>query len=90
MAFSIRSAKVEQKARAYAARTGTTLTGALDRALDMAMAQGAMAQDAVDRAAAFETWYAPIREIQKRVAALPSTGLSDDEIMGWDENGVPT
>ena len=85
MAFSIRSTKVEQKVRAYAERTGTTLTGALDRALDKAMAQ----EDA-DHEAVFEAWYAPIRALQKRVAATPDSGLCEDEIMDWDENGLPT
>ena len=85
MAFSIRNPAVEAKARAYASQTGTTLTGALERALDKAMAQ-----ETLDREAAFEAWLAPIREIQARVALLPDTGLTEDEIMGWDENGLPT
>ena len=37
MAFSIRSGRVEEKARAYAAQTGTTLTGALEKSLDVAI-----------------------------------------------------
>lgn len=85
MAFSVRNMKVEEKARAYAARTGTTLTGALDRALDKAMAQ-----EEIDREAAFQEWVAPIRAMQAEVAKLPRSGLTEDEIMGWDENGLPT
>ena len=85
MAITIRNPAVEAKARAYASQTGTTLTGALERALDKAMAE-----EALDQEAAFEAWYAPIREIQARVALLPDTGLTEDEIMGWDENGLPT
>ena len=85
MAFSIRSSRVEEKARAYAAQTGTTLTAALERALD-----SAMTRDERDEEAAFEEWYAPIREMQARVARIPDSGLTEDEIMGWDENGLPT
>lgn len=85
MAFSIRNERVEEKARAYAAQTGTTLTGALEKALDTAMRQ-----QEIDDAAAYEEWVRPIRELQARVAAAPDTGLTEDEIMGWDENGLPT
>ncbi len=85
MAFSVRNMRVEEKARGYAARHGTTLTGALDRALDKAMSQ-----EDTDREAAFEAWVAPIRAMQAEVAKLPRSGLTEDEIMGWDENGLPT
>lgn len=85
MAFSVRNMRVEEKARAYAARTGTTLTGALDRALDKAMAQ-----EETEREMTFEEWIAPIRAMQAEVAKLPDSGLTEDEIMGWDENGLPT
>jgi hypothetical protein len=85
LAFSIRSARVEEKARAYAARQHTTLTGALEKALDEALAR-----DAADREAAFQAWYRPIRELQAAVALIPDSGLTEDEIMGWDENGLPT
>lgn len=34
---------------------------------------------------------AKVREIQKRYAAIPSkSNLSDDEVLGFDEPGVPT
>ena len=81
MAFSVRNVRVEEKARAYAARHGTTLTGALDRALDQAMSQDE---------AAFEAWVAPIRAMQAEVAKVRDSGLTEDEIMGWDENGLPS
>ena len=85
MAFSVRNAKVEEKARAYAAQTGTTLTGALDRALDQALVK-----ERADKERAFEEWYAPIRALQEEVAKFPDSGLTEQEIMGWDENGLPT
>ncbi len=85
MAFSIRSSRVEEKARAYAAQQGTTLTGALEKALDQAMHQ-----QKLDDEAAFEEWVAPIRAMQEAVAKIPDSGLTEDEIMGWDENGLPT
>lgn len=85
MAFSIRSSRVEEKARAYAAQQRTTLTGALEKALDKAIEE-----DAQDREAAFQEWYRPIREAQKAYAELPKNGLTEQDIMGWDEHGVPT
>jgi hypothetical protein len=85
MAFSIRSQRVEQKARAYAAQEGTTLTGALERALDAVLVK----PTALDQAA-FEEWYKPIRRAQEEFARLPKTGMTEQEIMGWDENGLPT
>lgn len=85
MAFSIRSSRVEEKARAYAARHDTTLTGALELALDKAAAQ-----DETFDQKAYEEWVAPIRAAQAAWAKLPKTGLTEDEIMGWDENGLPT
>ena len=85
MAFSIRSGRVEEKARAYAAQTGTTLTGALEKALD-----AAIEREARDYKAAYEEWAKPIREMQERVAKIPDSGLTEQDIMGWDENGLPT
>ena len=90
IAFSTRSARVEEKARAYAARHGTTLTGALELALDKAAAEErATDGESFDRAA-YEEWMKPIRAMQAAAAKLPDNGPSDDEIMGWDENGLPT
>jgi antitoxin VapB len=85
MAFSIRNERVEEKARRYAARHHTTLTGALELALD-----AAIARDADLRAEEYRRWKAEIRDIQAEVAKIPDSGRTEQDIMGWDENGLPT
>ena len=85
MAFSIRNSRVEEKARAYAAETGETLTGALERALDVAMAQNASAA----RDAARDGRWERIEEIQRSFAALPVLDpRSPDDIL-YDGDGMP-
>ena len=91
MAFSIRNSRVEEKARSYAAQQGTTLTGALELALDKALhVPERRPFDDPEREAAFQEWYRPIREASERIGALPDTGPTEQDIMGWDENGLPT
>jgi hypothetical protein len=85
MAFSVRNATVERKARDFAAAHHTTLTGGLELALDTASRIKKR-----EREAEYEAFMAKIRVIQDRVRDLPDTGLTEDEIMGWDENGLPT
>ena len=85
MAFSIRNDRVEEKARAYAAKHGTSLTGALERALDTAQAI-----DAKTREQERAEWKAFIRDIQANVRKRPETGRTEQEVMGWDDNGLPT
>ncbi len=85
MAFSVRNAAVERKARAFAAAHHTTLTGGLELALDTAVQNEKRAREAE-----YHAFKAKIRAIQDRVAKLPDSGLTEDEIMGWDENGLPT
>ena len=85
MAFSIRNARVEQKARAYAAETGETLTGALERALDTAMTPDGTAA----REAGREAKRAVIREIQDRIAALPVLDPRPYREILYDEDGLP-
>lgn len=84
MAFSIRNARVEEKARAYAAETGTTLTGALERALDQAMAG-----DEAQREQDFAEWYKGIQAIQAEVARLPVLDPRSPEEIVYDEDGIP-
>lgn len=85
MALSIRKQSVELKARALAARRGLTMTGAIEQALDHELARDEGEKEERRRRAR-----AIVREIQDAVAALPDSGLTEDEIMGWDENGLPT
>lgn len=85
MALSIRKQSVELKARALADRRGLTMTGAIEEALDNELARDEGEKEERRRRAR-----AIVREIQEAVAAMPDSGLTEDEIMGWDENGLPT
>jgi antitoxin VapB len=85
MAISIRKQSVESNARALADRRGVSMTGAIELALD-----NELARDAATKEAEFEEAWAIVREAQAAYAAAPSTGLTEQDIMGWDENGLPT
>ncbi len=83
MALSIKGADADQLARRLAAATGETLTQAVTMALR-------------ERLARVERQHRPARlrddlmAIGRRCAALPETdSRSADEIIGYDENGVP-
>ena len=84
MALSIKDPETEKLARALAARTGETITIATRRALeDRLKRMGSQAgKDALleDMAA-----------MQRRLSALPVLDhRSPDDIIGYDENGLPT
>jgi antitoxin VapB len=85
MALSIRKQSVETKARALASRRGLTMTGVIEQALD-----NEIARDAAIKEAEFAEAWSIVREAQAAYAAAPSTGLTEQDIMGWDENGLPT
>lgn len=84
MALSIRKQSVETKARQVAARHGLTMTGAIELALD-----NEIAREQNDEEAEFQRTLAELKEISRSYLALPSTGLTEQDIMGWDENGLP-
>ena len=83
MALSIKDPETERLARALAARTGETITIATRRALEERLKKmGSQAK----KAALLEDMEA----MQRRLSTL--TVLDDrspDEIIGYDENGVP-
>lgn len=86
MGLSIKNADVERMIRALAERRGVPMTEALRQLL---------AEEEARAAAARETAFAEkmriVREIQARVAALPVVStMTDDEILGYDDNGIPT
>ena len=85
MALSIRKQSVETKARQVAARHGLTMTGAIERALD-----NEIARDEADFETELQETIAMLRENSRAYMAAPSTGLTEQDIMGWDENGLPT
>lgn len=83
MALSIKDPETERLARTLAARTGETITIATRRALEERLKKmGSHAK----KAALLEDMEA----MQRRLSTLPVLDdRSPDEIIGYDENGVP-
>lgn len=83
MALSIKDPETEKLARALAARTGETITIATRRALeDRLNRMGSQAK----KSALLEDMEA----MQRRLSVLPVLDdRSDEEIIGYDENGMP-
>jgi antitoxin VapB len=83
MALSLKDPEADRLAREIADRTGETLTGAIVVALRERLAR--LKARPRRRLLSEE-----IREIARRVAALPVLdNRTDDEILGYDENGLP-
>ena len=84
MALSIKDPETEQLARTLAARTGESITTATRRALEERLRRtGSQAR----KAALLED----LEAIQRRWNALPVLdNRTADEIIGYDENGVPS
>ena len=83
MALNIKHPEADRLARALAARTGETITGAVIQAL----------RDRLQRTEGRRnprSLIDDLREISDRCAALPDFDTrSEDEILGYDEIGVP-
>jgi antitoxin VapB len=86
MALSIRDPETDRLARELAALTGESMTEAIRIALAERLARTRSArEDAVCRL------IADVRAIQERVAQLPVLDdRSEDEILGYDADGLPT
>lgn len=85
MALSIKSPEVEQKVRKLAATTGESLTVAISLAVEERLAREERRRE--NKQALLEE----IRAISHHCASLPILdNRSEDEIMGWDENGLPS
>ena len=84
MALSIKDPETEQLARTLAARTGESITTATRRALEERLRRtGSEAR----KAALLED----LEAIQRRWNALPVLdNRSPDEIIGYDDNGLPS
>lgn len=83
MALSIKHDEADRLARALARETGESLTEAVVVALRERLSR-------VRRPRRARRLQAEIRAIQKRVAALPVLDArSADEILGYDDDGVP-
>lgn len=84
MALSIKSREAEAKARELAALTGVTITTAILQAVDEKLERERRRQSTA------EGRYRKIMAIARRCAALPLLDTrTEDEILGYDENGIP-
>lgn len=83
MALSIKNEDAEKLARQIAAKTGESLTGAIQKSL----------QERWNRLKSRQRNHAlgiQVDDILRRVDALPTLdSRSEDEILGYDEHGVP-
>jgi antitoxin VapB len=83
MALSIKSIEVERLAREIAAKTGESLTGAIQKALQERL-------DRIRRERRSQILASQLQEILRRVDQLPVLdSRSADEILGYDEHGLP-
>jgi antitoxin VapB len=84
MALSIKSIETEQLAREVAARTGESLTGAIQKALEERL-------ERLNNNRRSQALTAQIDDILQRVDAMPDLDArSPDEIIGYDEDGLPS
>ena len=84
MPLNIKDPKTEKSVRELAATTGETVTMAVRRAADERL-------DRVRRELTARSLVAEILEIGRRCAALPDLDTrSADEIIGYDEWGLPS
>jgi len=85
MGVFIKKPEAEAKIRQLAAQTGESLTEAIERAVDERLARlgPPRRKGRVDRK--------KLAELLAYFDSLPKTNedLTDDEIVGYDENGVP-
>ena len=83
MALSIKSIEVERLARELAEKTGESLTGVIQKALEERL-------ERLKRQRKNQILLGQLREILHRVDQLPVLdSRSPDEIIGYDENGLP-
>jgi antitoxin VapB len=86
MALHITNPKANALARKLAKETGETLTDAVIKALE-----DQLVRSAAQKASDVEARKAAVMEIVHRIRALPVLDdRTDDEILGYDENGLPT
>lgn len=83
MAMSIKSMEVERLARQIASQTGDSLTGAIEKALRERL-------ERLKQERRRQIIRAQLEEILDRVDRLPILdSRSPDEILGYDEHGLP-
>lgn len=83
MAMSIKSVDVERLARELASKTGDSLTGAIQKALEERL-------ERLKTERRRQGILAPLEDILRRVDQLPVVDSRDpDDILGYDEHGLP-
>jgi antitoxin VapB len=83
MAISIKSIETERLAREVAARTGESLTGAIQKALEERL-------ERLQRQRRSQILADQLQDILRRVDRLPILdSRTPDEILGYDEHGLP-
>jgi antitoxin VapB len=83
MAMSIKSLDVERMAREISARTGESLTGAIQKALQERL-------ERLKKEGRKQLVVAQIEDILHRVDQLPVLDRrTPDEILGYDDQGLP-
>jgi antitoxin VapB len=83
MALSIKSIETEHLAREIAAKTGESLTGAIQKALEERL-------ERLNSNRRSQTLAAQIDDILKRVDEMPDLDTrTPDEIIGYDDDGLP-
>lgn len=82
--LNIKNDEAHRLARELAAQRGSSLTEAVTTALSESL------RAARDPAAGYAALLAEVRQVQELVAALPDLDVRDaDEIIGYDERGLP-
>ena len=83
MAISIKSMETERLAREVAAKTGDSLTGAIQKSLEERL-------ERLKRQRRNQALASQLDDILRRVDEHPDlNSRSADEIVGYDENGLP-
>lgn len=83
MALSIKSIEAESLAREIAARTGESLTGAIQKALEERL-------ERLKNARRKQVLAMQLDDILRRVDEMPDLdSRTPDEIIGYDEDGLP-
>ncbi|MGA8764930.1 MAG: type II toxin-antitoxin system VapB family antitoxin [Candidatus Sulfotelmatobacter sp.] len=84
MALSIKSIETEHLARQIAAKTGESLTGAIQKALEERL-------ERLNNNRRSEALTTQIDDILQRVDAMPDLDArTPEEIIGYDEYGLPS
>jgi antitoxin VapB len=90
MGLSIRNAEVERLARELATRRNISLTEAVRQSLEREVRRDDIVREAKSEAGETSQRFKDLMEIAEQAAKIPRiSDLSEDEILGYDEFGVP-